>query len=182
MVILMISRIFVFIIYLIRNIKVKLLYGHRVVLQGIQRVGPSFKIYVSQGQIRLNRVRTQKNVYLSAAGGIINIGENTFINRNTIIVSKESVEIGKNTVIGPNVCIYDHNHKFSVSEVSLDKFKTGKIVIGENCWIGAGAIILKNTIIENGCVIGAGTIVSGHIPAHSIVTSDRKLLIEPIRE
>jgi acetyltransferase-like isoleucine patch superfamily enzyme len=61
-----------------------------------------------------------------------------------------------------------------------DEFKVGKILIGKNCWIGAGTIILKNTVIGEGSVIAAGTIVTGNIPPHSIVKSERKNIINPI--
>ena len=46
--------------------------------------------------------------------------------------------------------------------------------------MGAGAIILKNTVIGERSVIGAGTIVSGTIPPHSIVTNNREIIIKTI--
>ena len=61
-----------------------------------------------------------------------------------------------------------------------NKFKTGDIVIGRNCWIGAGSIILRNTTIGEGCIVGAGTVVKGIIPPHSLVRGDRSIIIEPI--
>lgn len=45
------------------------------------------------------------------------------------------------------------------------------MVIGSGTWVGANVTILKGTVIGEKCVIGAGTIVSGIIPSHSIVFS-----------
>ena len=42
--------------------------------------------------------------------------------------------------------------------------------------------ILKDTIIGDNCVIGAGTIVKGNIPNNSIVTSDRKTVIKELKK
>jgi acetyltransferase-like isoleucine patch superfamily enzyme len=54
------------------------------------------------------------------------------------------------------------------------------IVIGNNVWIGAGAIILPGTTIGDGAVIAAGTVVKGRIPGRSIVKAETSLKIEPI--
>ena len=56
------------------------------------------------------------------------------------------------------------------------------MVIGDNCWIGAGVIILKGTNIGEGSIIGAGCIIKGVIPPHSIVTMNRQLSIREIKD
>lgn len=45
--------------------------------------------------------------------GKINIGDNCFFNYNCSITCLSNVEIGKNTLFGENVKIYDHNHRFN---------------------------------------------------------------------
>lgn len=59
-------------------------------------------------------------------GGKLRIGDTVFMNRNAIIVCRENITIGNNTSIGPNVCIYDHNHKFN-NDCVISDFKTGNI-------------------------------------------------------
>lgn len=126
-------------------------------------------------------VATRQNVLLAAVdGGHIHIGEKTFLNRNVVVVCRDSVRIGDHCSFGPNVCIYDHDHKFDRQGVTGD-YKTGAISIGNNCWIGAGCVILRGTNIGDGCVIGAGAVVSGEIPAHSIVKMERNLIIKEIQ-
>lgn len=114
--------------------------------------------------------------------GIINFGNNFYANRNFICMCYKSVVIKDNVSIGPNVCIYDHDHCIGKNGKLSNGYKTGEIIIGNNVWIGAGSIILKNTIIGDNCVIGAGTIVKGNIPPNSLVTSDRKLKITLLKD
>lgn len=84
---------------------------------------------------------------------------------NCQIVSQGKISIGNNTIFGPNVLIYDHNHVFDIEHgVNKREYKIGEVVIGNNCWIGAGAILLMNVHIGNNCVIGAGSIVTKDIP------------------
>ena len=113
--------------------------------------------------------------------GNVSIGNNVAINRNTIIVCHDSITIGEHCSIGPNVLIYDHDHCFNAGGLQ-DGYRTSPVVIHKNCWIGGGVTILRGTVIGEGCVIGAGCVLKGNIPPHSLVTSDRELVIRPLQE
>ena len=80
--------------------------------------------------------------------------------------------------MGPNACIYDHDHDFRAGLDEL-RFKTEPVVIGKNCWIAAGTVILMGTTIGDNCMIGAGCILKGDIPANSVVTQKRETVIRP---
>jgi acetyltransferase-like isoleucine patch superfamily enzyme len=83
------------------------------------------------------------------------------------------IEIGENTIFGEAVKIYDHNHSYSYQEdqliVERDKFKTGFVKIGKNCWIGSNVTILNNVEIGDNVIIGANCLIYKSIPANSIV-------------
>lgn len=112
-------------------------------------------------------------------GGILTIGDNVSINRNAIIVCHNRISIGNGCAIAPNVLIYDHDHKFGSNGIE-NGFRTAPVIIGDNCWIGAGVIILRGTTIGEGSVIGAGAVVHGEIPPHSLVKSNRELNVIPM--
>ena len=115
-------------------------------------------------------------------GAKLSVGEKVYFNEGAMISCKGTIQIGDGCKFGPNVKIFDNNHKFnSVNGVS-DAHSIGSIEIGEKCWIGANVVILKGTRIGRNCVIGAGCIVSGEIPEGSIVTQERNLKIEKMRE
>ena len=122
----------------------------------------------------------KRNSYLAIVlGGTLTIGNGVSLNRNSTIVCQDRISIGDGCAIAPNVAIYDHDHVFDENGIA-DGFKTAPVVIERNCWIGSGVVILRGTHIGEGCVIGAGCVVKGDIPAHSLVTSERKLVIKEI--
>ena len=132
-------------------------------------------------KITVGRINLFPNVHVAAIdGGEISLGDNVFINRNCIFVAKESISVGNNCSFGPNVCVYDHDHAFGRAKQNGEKFRCKPISIGDGCWIGANVTILKGTQIGDNCVIGAGCVVSGTIPANTLVKADRSFSTEPI--
>lgn len=112
----------------------------------------------------------------------LKIGDGCFFNNDCSINVKKSVEIGKNCIFGENVKIYDHNHKFNRREKKIKDqgYSCAKIEIGDNCWIGSNAIILKGAKIGNNVVVSAGAIISSEIPSDVIVKNEKKYEIEKI--
>lgn len=100
----------------------------------------------------------------------LSIGDNVYINRNCMIVAREDITIGSGVTIGPNCCIYDHDHDL----LERGKFKASPIYIGNNVWIGASAIILKGVSIGDGAVISAGSVVVKNVPANTILIQKKK--------
>ena len=137
---------------------------------------------IGKSKIKLGIIECATNTRLAAtAGGYLEVGDHCYFNRNCTLNSRNSIIIGNRCTLGPNVCIFDHDHEFGRNG-QTGKFKIGNIQIGDNCWIGAGVIILRNTFIGNNCVIGAGCIVKGTIPDNSLVCMDRELKIIPLHE
>lgn len=177
----MIEKVFNAVDFLLSFICSKIRYGKRINLSGLGRVSRKAKITIkNNGTIEFKKgTRICEYSSISSDGGTIVFGENVGINRNTIISCHGKISIGKGTLIAPNVCIFDHNHRFNTSGLSSG-YSVGDVSIGDNCWIGANVTILKNTRIGDGCIIGAGCVVSGDIPAHTLVKSNRELAITVI--
>ena len=110
----------------------------------------------------------------------MHIGQNVAFNRNCIVICRKAITIEGDVIFGPNVTIYDHDHVFSDEGVQPG-YKHGDVVIEKGCWIAANVTILRNTHIGEGSVIGAGAVINGDIPPHSLVTSDRGISIVPIK-
>lgn len=107
-------------------------------------------------------------------GATLKLGAMSSLNSDCKLVCREKIEIGENTIFGPNVLVYDHDHLFDAETgVKRKEYKTGEVVIGKNCWIGANTVILRGTRIGDNSVVGAGSVVKGEYPAGSKIVQKR---------
>lgn len=118
------------------------------------------------------------------SGAELSIGKSTSFNHGCIVTCKNKIKIGEHVSFGPNVLIYDHDHDYKSSNGLKDlKFLYGSVEIGNNCWIGANVIILRNTNIGDNCVVGAGAVIKGEFPSNSIIIQKHHTeIISYIRE
>lgn len=165
----------------IRGIAMRIKNINHIHLPLHSRLGKRTNISTKNGKIEFGFgfVSSTNTAFSAVDGGEMKIGERVRVNRNSIFICRDKITIGNHCTFGPNVCIYDHDHIFGIEGVKQG-YRCGEVVIHDNCWIGAGVIILRNTHIGEGCIIGAGCIVKGSIPPHSLVTMDRKLIIKEI--
>ncbi|MGQ8366785.1 sugar O-acetyltransferase [Glaciecola sp. 1036] len=84
---------------------------------------------------------------------------NVFVNHNVTILDGARVEIGKSCFIGPNVVIACTSHAKEIEQRRKGVCKSLPVSIGDDVWIGAGAIILGGVSIPSGSVIPAGQTV-----------------------
>lgn len=90
-----------------------------------------------------------------------------------MITAHQSIKIGSNVQIGPNVLIYDHDHDYKSKNSKL--YKSSEVDIGDNVWIAANVVILRGTKIGNDCVVGAGAILRGNYPDNTTIVQKREL-------
>lgn len=108
----------------------------------------------------------------------IEVGENFFANYGCIILDVNKVKIGKNCMLAPNVGIYSATHPVRAEE-RYNGVELGLSVnIGDNCWIGAGAIICPGVSIGNNVVIGAGSVVCKDVEDNVIVAGNPAKVIK----
>lgn len=103
--------------------------------------------------------------------GIINIGENCFINELCLIAAfNATIEIGDGVLIGPGTIIHTLHHNFKQTEIPVWKQGvTGKsIVIEDDVWIGAHCTILAGVRIGAHSIIGAHSLVTQNIPPYAV--------------
>lgn len=108
------------------------------------------------------------------------IEDRVFFNNGCSINVLEKVTIGKNTLFGENVRLYDHNHKYDTHQVYHQEFSTSSITIGKNCWLGSNVVILKGVTIGDNVIIGAGCVIYKNVPSNSIIINEQEHIIKPI--
>lgn len=102
---------------------------------------------------------------------IISIGDNCYIMYHFSILSGADVVIGKDVLIASNVLITSENHGMDpeCGIPYMDQvLSSSPVTIGDGCWIGERVIVLPGVSIGAGAIIGAASVVSKDVPAHSI--------------
>lgn len=89
------------------------------------------------------------------------------------IACAKLVRIGRDTLIGGNVYISDHNHGYSGLESfrkrpADTRLELSPVSIGERCWIGEHVCVLPGVTIGDDCIIGAGSVVTRDIPSRMV--------------
>lgn len=116
-------------------------------------------------------------------GAEIHIGNRVGISGATIY-ARQRIIVGDDTNIGGNVKILDNDFHPINPEARRNDIKeeigTKPIVIGQNCFIGCNALILKGTVLGNNCVVGAGAVVSGMFEDNCVIAGNPAKVIRKI--
>ena len=108
-------------------------------------------------------------------------GDNVYLNTNCTILDAAQVEIGNDVLIGPNVQIYTATHPLDARERKQTAIAKS-IQIGNNCWIGGGAILCPDVSIGHGSVVGAGAVVTKNVPENTVVAGNPAKVIRNLEQ
>ncbi|MFC8568063.1 sugar O-acetyltransferase [Streptomyces sp. NPDC057245] len=98
-------------------------------------------------------------------GSNITIGARTFVNYNLTALDVAAITVGEDCQIGPGVQLLTPTHPVEPGP-RRDKLEAARpITIGDNVWLGGGAVVLPGVTIGNDSVIGAGAVVTRDVPA-----------------
>lgn len=119
-------------------------------------------------------LRIGQNTHMSAIkGGFLRIGDYVGINRNAMINAsyEGTIHIGDHCLISTNVVIRSSSHGYDRTDVPIRSqgHIGGKIIIEDDVWIGANAVVLPNVEIGKGTIVAAGAVVTRSFPPYSIV-------------
>lgn len=109
-------------------------------------------------------------------------GNNVYANFNLTLVDDTDIYVGDSVLFGPNVVVAVAGHpvdpdlRRKVAQFNLP------VHIGNNVWIGAGAIILPGITIGDNSVIGAGSVVTKDIPANVVAVGNPCRVLREIGE
>ena len=119
------------------------------------------------------------------------IGDRVFANFNFTVLDCAPVTIGDDVLFGPNVSLLPPMHPLRWQDRNVRKHVDGStydyeygrpIVIGPNCWFGGNVTVLCGVTIGEGCVIGAGTVVTHDIPPHTVAVGNPAHVLREITE
>jgi maltose O-acetyltransferase len=105
-------------------------------------------------------------------GAHLRIGARSFANFGLVALDVASITIGDDVQIGPNVQLLTPTHPVE-PEPRRQKWEAAQpIVIGDNVWLGGGAIVLPGVTIGANTVVGAGSVVTRDLPADVVAVGN----------
>lgn len=113
----------------------------------------------------------QRPFYCDYGYNII-VGERVFFNFNCVVLDVGKVTIGNRTLFGPAVQVYTVTHPMRHDERALGVERALPVTIGDDVWVGGGAIICAGVTIGDRSVIGAGSVVTRDIPPDSFAAGN----------
>ena len=108
--------------------------------------------------------------------GKVVIGNNVVIMNGSLMMASGGITIEDNTMLAANVQLISNSHDLDVRAV----ITCLPIHIKKNCWIGAGATILRGVTIGENAVVGAGSVVTKDVPDNVIVAGNPAKIIKRI--
>lgn len=115
----------------------------------------------------------------NAVGDVI-IGDHTRIGLHNTIIGP--VTIGNHVNLAQGITITALNHNFDNPKKRIDEqgVSTTPVILGDDIWIGANAVILPGVSIGNHSVVAAGAVVTKDVPPHSLVAGVPAKIIKQI--
>ncbi|PEO66118.1 transferase [Bacillus toyonensis] len=117
------------------------------------------------------------NVIIECTGVIrdlgegLKIGDRSSIGDFSFIAARGYIDIGNDVLIAPRVSFHSENHVFEKNDIPIriqGESRKG-IKVEDNCWIGAGSIILDGVTIGTGSIVAAGSVITKDVEPYTIV-------------
>jgi acetyltransferase-like isoleucine patch superfamily enzyme len=95
------------------------------------------------------------------------LGDGVFVGRGVVVSAHRKVSIGKDTMLGEFVSIHDNDHRLDKPDLPISQqgFMAEPLEIGASCWIGAKAVLVRGSGMEERCVLGAGAVLTARLAA-----------------
>lgn len=101
-------------------------------------------------------------------GKHVHFGDGVYANFGLTCVDDTHIYVGSHTLFGPNVVLATAGHPMMPELRKHGIQYNMPIHIGENCWLGAGVIVVPGVTIGDNVVIGASSVVTKDIPSNSV--------------
>lgn len=115
-------------------------------------------------------------------GRHVHFGKNIYANFNLTLVDDTHIYVGDYTMIGPNCTLATAGHPICPELREKPCQFNLPIVIGKNCWLGAGVLVMPGVKIGDNSVIGAGSVVTKDIPANVVAVGNPCRVLREINE
>lgn len=115
-------------------------------------------------------------------GKHVHFGKDVYANFNLTLVDDAHIYVGDGVMFAPNVVVATAAHPIEPTLRRKGMQYNVDVHIGNNVWIGAGAVILPGVTIGDNTVIGAGSVVTKDVPANVVAVGNPCRVLRPIGE
>jgi len=115
-------------------------------------------------------------------GSNTSVGERFYANTGCIVLDSAPVTIGDRVLFGPAVQLLAATHPVEAELRAQGLEYAAPIAIGDDAWLGGGAIVLPGVTIGDRAVVGAGAVVTRDVPADTVVAGNPARVIRPLEE
>lgn len=135
---------------------------HKVNLGGVHIFGDG-AIHLGQGcEIRPGTI-------IELGSGILRVDKGSVIGFGSFLQITGEIEIGEFSLLGPHCCYIASRHRIVPGKKLVDvPLQRGKIVIGNNVWLGAHVTLNEGIYLGNNCVVGANSFVNKTVPPDQV--------------
>lgn len=108
----------------------------------------------------------------TGGSGDLRIGRRSVINSGCVLYTGNGIDIGAFVAVAANCTFAAANHAVADPDrlIMEQGFMPGRggVIVEDDVWIGANSVLLDGAILRRGCVVGAGSVVRGEIPAYAV--------------
>ena len=115
-------------------------------------------------------------------GHFVRVGRHVYANFGLTLVDDTAITIGDYTMIGPNVTLATAGHPVLPELREQGLQYNAPIVIGRNCWLGTGVLVMPGVTIGDSTVVGAGSVVTKDLPANVVAVGNPCRVLREIGE
>ncbi|QIN80578.1 sugar O-acetyltransferase [Rubrobacter marinus] len=110
----------------------------------------------------------------------ISVGARAFVNFGLMALDVAEIRIGDDAQIGPNVQLLTPTHPAD-AELRRAKWEAAlPITIGDNAWVGGGAIVLPGVVVGENAIVGAGAVVTEDVPPNTVAVGNPARVIRSL--
>jgi acetyltransferase-like isoleucine patch superfamily enzyme len=145
----------------------------RLQTDGLCFVGPGVKLEIGRGAVlRLGRWSwIGHGTKIRVHEGEASVGAKSVLGQECTISAFQHVSIGRECIVADRVMLIDFDHGVVETErpIRLQGIYKRDVRVGNNCWIGYGACILRGTTVGDNAIIGTSSVVTKDVPDNAVV-------------